>query len=177
MSRVARMPVPVPKGVEINLAAESISVKGPLGTLNQRLNTKVRISREGDELKFAAADESREAAALSGTYRALVFNMVTGVTKGFERKLALVGTGYRAQAQGANLNLSLGFSHPIVYRLPEGVKAETPTQTEILIKGSDRQKVGQVAAEIRGYKPPEPYKGKGVRYSDEKVALKEVKKK
>jgi large subunit ribosomal protein L6 len=171
------MPVPVPKGVEINLAAESISVKGPLGTLNQRLSTKVRISREGDELKFAAADESREAAALSGTYRALVFNMVTGVTKGFERKLALVGTGYRAQAQGTNLNLSLGFSHPIVYRLPEGVKAETPTQTEILIKGSDRQRVGQVAAEIRGYRPPEPYKGKGVRYSDEKVALKEVKKK
>jgi large subunit ribosomal protein L6 len=177
MSRVARMPVPVPKGVEINLAAESISVKGPLGTLNQRVSTKVRISREGDELKFAAADESREAAALSGTYRALVFNMVTGVTKGFERKLALVGTGYRAQAQGTNLNLSLGFSHPIVYRLPEGVKAETPTQTEILIKGSDRQRVGQVAAEIRGYRPPEPYKGKGVRYSDEKVALKEVKKK
>jgi large subunit ribosomal protein L6 len=171
------MPVPVPKGVEINLAAESISVKGPLGTLNQRLSTKVRISREGDELKFAAADDSREAAALSGTYRALVFNMVTGVTKGFERKLALVGTGYRAQAQGTNLNLSLGFSHPIVYRLPEGVKAETPTQTEILIKGSDRQRVGQVAAEIRGYRPPEPYKGKGVRYSDEKVALKEVKKK
>ena len=177
MSRVARMPVPVPKGVEVNLAAESISVKGPLGTLNQRVNTKVRISREGDELKFAAADESREAAALSGTYRALVSNMVTGVTKGFERKLALVGTGYRAQAQGTNLNLSLGFSHPIVYRLPDGVKAETPTQTEIVIKGSDRQKVGQVAAEIRGYKPPEPYKGKGVRYSDEKVALKEVKKK
>jgi large subunit ribosomal protein L6 len=171
------MPVPVPKGVEVNLAAESISVKGPLGTLNQRVNTKVRISREGDELKFAAADESREAAALSGTYRALVSNMVTGVTKGFERKLALVGTGYRAQAQGTNLNLSLGFSHPIVYRLPDGVKAETPTQTEIVIKGSDRQKVGQVAAEIRGYKPPEPYKGKGVRYSDEKVALKEVKKK
>ncbi len=177
MSRVARMPVPVPKGVEVNLAGEAISVKGPLGTLNQRLHAKVRISREGDELRFAAADESREASALSGTYRALVSNMVTGVTKGFERKLALVGTGYRAQAQGTNLNLSLGFSHPIVYRLPEGVKAETPTQTEILIKGSDRQKVGQVAAEIRGYKPPEPYKGKGVRYSDEKVALKEVKKK
>ncbi len=137
----------------------------------------MRISREGDELKFAAADETREALALSGTYRALVFNMVTGVTKGFERKLALVGTGYRAQAQGTNLNLSLGFSHPIVYRLPEGVKAETPTQTEILIKGSDRQRVGQVAAEIRSYRPPEPYKGKGVRYSDEKVALKEVKKK
>lgn len=177
MSRVARMPVPVPKGVEINLAAELISVKGPLGTLNQRVNPKVRITREGDELRFAAVDESREASALSGTFRALVSNMVTGVTKGFERKLALVGTGYRAQAQGTNLNLSLGFSHPVVYRLPEGVKAETPTQTEILIKGSDRQKVGQVAAEIRGYKPPEPYKGKGVRYSDETVALKEVKKK
>lgn len=177
MSRVARMPVPVPKGVEINLAAELISVKGPLGTLNQRVNPKVRITREGDQLRFAAADESREASALSGTFRALVSNMVTGVTKGFERKLALVGTGYRAQAQGTNLNLSLGFSHPVVYRLPEGVKAETPTQTEILIKGSDRQKVGQVAAEIRGYKPPEPYKGKGVRYSDETVALKEVKKK
>ncbi len=177
MSRVARMPVPVPKGVEINLAAELISVKGPLGTLNQRVNPKVRITREGDELRFAAADESREASALSGTFRALVSNMVTGVTKGFERKLALVGTGYRAQAQGTNLNLSLGFSHPVVYRLPEGVKAETPTQTEILIKGSDRQRVGQVAAEIRGYRPPEPYKGKGVRYSDETVALKEVKKK
>jgi large subunit ribosomal protein L6 len=171
------MPVPVPKGVEINLAAELISVKGPLGTLNQRVNPKVRITREGDELRFAAADESREASALSGTFRALVSNMVTGVTKGFERKLALVGTGYRAQAQGTNLNLSLGFSHPVVYRLPEGVKAETPTQTEILIKGSDRQRVGQVAAEIRGYRPPEPYKGKGVRYSDETVALKEVKKK
>jgi len=177
MSRVARMPVPVPKGVEINLAAELISVKGPLGTLNHRVNPKVRITREGDELRFAAADESREASALSGTFRALVSNMVTGVTKGFERKLALVGTGYRAQAQGTNLNLSLGFSHPVVYRLPEGVKAETPTQTEILIKGSDRQRVGQVAAEIRGYRPPEPYKGKGVRYSDETVALKEVKKK
>ncbi len=177
MSRVARMPVPVPKGVEINLAPELVSVKGPLGTLNQHVNLKVRITREGDELRFAAADESREASALSGTFRALVSNMVTGVTKGFERKLTLVGTGYRVQAQGTNLNLSLGFSHPVVYRLPEGVKAETPTQTEILIKGSDRQKVGQVAAEIRGYKPPEPYKGKGVRYSDETVALKEVKKK
>jgi large subunit ribosomal protein L6 len=171
------MPVPVPKGVDVNLAAESISIKGPLGTLHQRVNPLVRISREGEELRFAAADESREAAALSGTFRALVANMVTGVTKGFERRLALVGTGYRAQAQGVNLNLSLGFSHPIVYRLPEGVKAETPTQTEIVIKGSDRQKVGQVAAEIRGYKPPEPYKGKGVRYADEQVSLKEVKKK
>jgi len=171
------MPVPVPKGVEVTMAPESISIKGPLGTLNQRVNPLVRISRDGDTLLFAASDESHEASAMSGTYRALVSNMVTGVTKGFERKLALVGTGYRAQAQGTNLNLSLGFSHPIVYRLPDGVKAETPTQTEIIIKGSDRQKVGQVAAEIRAYKPPEPYKGKGVRYSDEKVALKEVKKK
>jgi large subunit ribosomal protein L6 len=177
MSRIARMPVPVPKGVDVNLAPDSISVKGPLGTLNQFVNPLVRITREGEELRFAAANESREAAALSGTFRALVANMVTGVTKGFERKLALVGTGYRAQAQGTNLNLSLGFSHPIVYKLPDGVKAETPTQTEIVIKGSDRQKVGQVAAEIRGYKPPEPYKGKGVRYADERVALKEVKKK
>jgi len=171
------MPVAVPKGVDVNLGTDSVSIKGPLGTLNQAINPLVRISREGEELKFAAADESRAAAAMSGTYRALVANMVNGVTKGFERRLTLVGTGYRAQAQGANLNLSLGFSHPVVYKLPDGVKAETPTQTEIVIKGSDRQKVGQVAAEIRAYKPPEPYKGKGVRYSDEQVALKEVKKK
>lgn len=177
MSRVARMPVPVPKGVDVNLAPEAISVKGPLGSLAQQINPLVLITREGDELRFAGADESRAAQALSGTFRALVNNMVTGVTKGFERRLMLVGTGYRAQAQGANLNLSLGFSHPVVYKLPDGVKAETPTQTEIVIKGSDRQKVGQVAAEIRAYKPPEPYKGKGVRYSDESVALKEVKKK
>jgi len=171
------MPVPVPKGVDVNLAPEAISVKGPLGSLAQQINPLVLITREGDELRFAGADESRAAQALSGTFRALVNNMVTGVTKGFERRLMLVGTGYRAQAQGANLNLSLGFSHPVVYKLPDGVKAETPTQTEIVIKGSDRQKVGQVAAEIRAYKPPEPYKGKGVRYSDESVALKEVKKK
>lgn len=177
MSRVARMPVAVPKGVDINLGTDVVSIKGPLGTLNQAINPLVRIVREGEELKFSAADESRAAAAMSGTYRALVANMVNGVTKGFERKLTLVGTGYRAAAQGGNLNLSLGFSHPVVYKLPEGVKAETPTQTEIVIKGSDRQKVGQVAAEIRAYKPPEPYKGKGVRYSDEQVALKEVKKK
>jgi len=177
MSRVARMPVAVPKGVDVNLGTDNVSIKGPLGTLNQAINPLVRISREGEELKFSAADESRAAGAMSGTYRALVANMVNGVTKGFERRLTLVGTGYRAQAQGTNLNLSLGFSHPVVYKLPDGVKAETPTQTEIVIKGSDRQKVGQVAAEIRAYKPPEPYKGKGVRYSDEQVALKEVKKK
>jgi len=176
-SRVARIPIPVPAGVDVQLSVDSISVKGPLGTLTQRVNPLVRITRNGAELVFEAADESRDARAMSGTYRALVANMVTGVSKGFEKKLNLVGTGYRAQAQGTNLNLSLGFSHPVVYKLPEGVKAETPVQTEILIKGSDRQKVGQVAAEIRAFRPPEPYKGKGVRYSTEVVALKEVKKK
>ena len=177
MSRVAKMPVTLPVGVEAKLSAESISIKGPQGNLVQRLNALVRIQHEGSTLRFAAANESRESHALSGTFRALVANMVNGVTTGFQKKLLLVGTGYRAQSQGANLNLSLGFSHPVVYKLPEGVKAETPTQTEIVIKGADRQKVGQVAAEIRAHRPPEPYKGKGVRYSDEVVALKEVKKK
>lgn len=177
MSRVARMPVELPAGVDVQVSAEAITVKGALGTLTQQANPLVRITRDGATLGFEAADESREARAMSGTFRALVANMVTGVSKGFEKKLTLVGTGYRAQAQGANLNLSLGFSHPVVHRLPDGVKAETPTQTEILIKGADRQKVGQVAAEIRAYRPPEPYKGKGVRYSTETVILKEVKKK
>lgn len=177
MSRVAKMPVALPSGVEAQLSADTISIKGPQGNLTQRLSALVRVAREGDQLTFAAANDSRESHALSGTYRALVANMVSGVTSGFQKKLTLVGTGYRAQSQGASLNLSLGFSHPVVYKLPEGVKAETPTQTEILIKGADRQKVGQVAAEIRAYRPPEPYKGKGVRYSDEVVALKEVKKK
>ncbi|MEK9720346.1 MAG: 50S ribosomal protein L6 [Quisquiliibacterium sp.] len=177
MSRVARMPVEVPAGVDVQISPELITVKGSLGTLSQRANPLVSITREGSVLGFEAVDESRQARALSGTFRALVSNMVVGVSKGFERKLTLVGTGYRAQAQGNSLNLSLGFSHPVVYKLPEGVKAETPAQTEILIKGADRQKVGQVAAEIRAFRPPEPYKGKGVRYSDETVILKEVKKK
>ena len=177
MSRVAKVPVAVPAGVDVELADGVITVKGALGTLTQKINPLVAITREGAELLFKAADESRSASAMSGTFRALVANMVQGVTKGFEKKLQLVGTGYRAQAQGANLNLSLGFSHPVVYKLPEGVTAATPTQVEIIIKGSDRQRVGQVAAEIRAYKSPEPYKGKGVRYSDEKVVLKEVKKK
>ncbi|MCL4748364.1 MAG: 50S ribosomal protein L6 [Burkholderiaceae bacterium] len=177
MSRVAKMPVNLPAGVNAKLSADSISIKGPQGNLVQRLNALVRIQHEGSTLSFQAAQESRESHALSGTFRALVANMVSGVTTGFQKKLLLVGTGFRAQSQGANLNLSLGFSHPVVYRLPEGVKAETPTQTEIVIKGADRQKVGQVAAEIRAHRPPEPYKGKGVRYSDEVVALKEVKKK
>jgi len=177
MSRVAKVPVVVPAGVDVQLADGVITVKGSLGTLTQKINPLVVITREGAELLFKAADESRGASAMSGTFRALVANMVQGVTKGFEKKLQLVGTGYRAQAQGASLNLSLGFSHPVVYKLPDGVTAATPTQSEIIIKGSDRQRVGQVAAEIRAYKSPEPYKGKGVRYSDEKVVLKEVKKK
>ena len=177
MSRVAKVPVAVPAGVDVQLADGVITVKGSLGTLTQKINPLVAITREGAELLFKAADESRGASAMSGTFRALVANMVQGVTKGFEKKLQLVGTGYRGQAQGASLNLSLGFSHPVVYKLPDGVTAATPTQSEIIIKGSDRQRVGQVAAEIRAYKSPEPYKGKGVRYSDEKVVLKEVKKK
>jgi len=177
MSRVARMPVAVPGGVDVSMGNGTITVKGPQGTLTQSVNPLVTITREGAELKFAASDESREARAMSGTYRALVANMVHGVSKGFERKLNLVGVGYRAQAQGASLNLSLGFSHPVVHVMPDGVKCETPTQTEILIKGADKQKVGQVAAEVRAYKSPEPYKGKGVRYADEVVIIKETKKK
>ena len=177
MSRVARMPVAVPGGVDVSMGNGTITVKGPQGTLTQSVNPLVTITREGAELKFAASDESREARAISGTYRALVANMVHGVSKGFERKLNLVGVGYRAQAQGASLNLSLGFSHPVVHVMPDGVKCETPTQTEILIKGADKQKVGQVAAEVRAYKSPEPYKGKGVRYADEVVIIKETKKK
>jgi large subunit ribosomal protein L6 len=177
MSRVAKVPVAVPAGVDVQLADGAITVKGPLGTLTQAVNPLVAITREGSELRLAAVGESREAAAMSGTYRALVANMVAGVSKGFEKKLTLVGVGYRAQAQGSALNLSLGFSHPVVHQMPAGVTVTTPTQTEILIKGADRQKVGQVAAEVRGYKPPEPYKGKGVRYADEVVVIKETKKK
>jgi large subunit ribosomal protein L6 len=177
MSRVAKNPVPVPANVDVQISDDVITVKGPLGTLTQRINPLVTIVRDGGHLKFAAVGETREAVAMSGTYRALVANMVQGSSKGFERKLNLVGVGYRAQAQGASLNLSLGFSHPVVHRMPEGVKVETPTQTEILIKGTDKQKVGQVAAEVRAYRPPEPYKGKGVRYSDEVVVIKETKKK
>jgi len=177
MSRVARMPIPVPAGADVQIADGAITVKGPLGILRQVINPLVTIVREGAELKVAAVGESREARAMSGTYRALVANMVQGVSKGFERKLTLVGVGYRAQAQGASLNLSLGFSHPVVHAMPEGVVCTTPTQTEILIKGADKQRVGQVAAEVRAYKPPEPYKGKGVRYADEVVVIKETKKK
>jgi large subunit ribosomal protein L6 len=177
MSRVGKMPVALPKGAEATITAEQITVKGPLGTLSQPLTGLVNIKNDNGTLSFEAANESREANAMSGTLRALVNNMVNGVTKGFEKKLNLVGVGFRAQAQGDKLNLSLGFSHPVVHQMPAGVKCETPSQTEILIKGIDRQSVGQVAAEVRAYRSPEPYKGKGVRYSDEVVILKETKKK
>ena len=177
MSRIAKYPVDLPKGVETNFAAEVLYVKGPMGSLSQAIHQSVKIVKEGDTLTFHPADESALANAMSGTMRALVANMVTGVTKGFERKLTLVGVGYRAQAQGDKLNLTLGFSHPVVHSMPVGVKCETPTQTEILIKGTNKQQVGQVAAEVRAYRPPEPYKGKGVRYADEKVVIKETKKK
>jgi len=177
MSRIGNLPVVLPKGVDVTLAKDQISVKGPLGTLTQPLSGSVEVSREGDQLVFKSRDESIQTNAMSGTLRALVSNMVAGVTKGYEKKLQLVGVGYRAQAQGDKLNLTLGFSHPVVHRMPKGVKVETPAQTEIVIKGIDKQIVGQVAAEVRGYRPPEPYKGKGVRYSDERVVLKETKKK
>jgi len=177
MSRIAKFPVALPKGVEATLAAEALSIKGPLGTLSQRLRGDVKIEKDGDKLVFKALDESDEANAMSGTLRALAANMVLGVTKGFEKRLTLVGVGYRAQAQGDKLNLALGFSHPVVHAMPKGVKVETPTQTEIVIKGLDKQLVGQVAAEVRAYRAPEPYKGKGVRYSNEQVILKETKKK
>jgi large subunit ribosomal protein L6 len=177
MSRIANYPVVLPEKVEVSLGHNEISVKGPLGTLTQRLSPRVKIERVENRLEFKVNDNSRQANALSGTARALVANMVAGVTKGFEKKLNLVGVGYRAQAQGDKLNLTLGFSHPVVHPLPAGVKAETPTQTEIIIKGTDKQAVGQVAAEIRRYRAPEPYKGKGVRYAGEQIVLKETKKK
>jgi len=178
MSRVAKNPVVVPAGVELNVGTQGlISVKGPLGNLLHQFNADVLIEKDGDKVLFKPANASQQAGAMSGTARAVVANMVLGVSKGFEKKLLLVGVGYRAQAQGALLNLSLGFSHPVAHKMPDGVKVETPTQTEILIKGIDKQKVGQVAAEVRAYRKPEPYKGKGVRYADEVIVLKETKKK
>ena len=177
MSRVAKNPIVVPSGVEITLAASEISVKGPMGSMKQTLSSDVSVVREGDTLLCKAQNGTKQANAMSGTLRALLANMVHGVTKGFERKLTLVGVGYRAQAAGDTLNLTLGFSHPVSYKMPDGVKVETPSQTEIVLKSSSKQKVGQVAAEIRAFREPEPYKGKGVRYSDEVVILKETKKK
>jgi large subunit ribosomal protein L6 len=177
MSRVGKSPITVPAGVEVTIGAEQIVVKGPNGSVSLDAQPKVNVVLDNGILTFAVADESREANALSGTMRALANNAVIGVTKGFERKLNLVGVGYRAQVQGDKINLSLGFSHPVVHQLPAGVTAVMPTQTEIVIKGINKQVVGQEAAKVRGYRPPEPYKGKGVRYSDEVVILKETKKK
>jgi large subunit ribosomal protein L6 len=177
MSRIAKNPIPVPSGVDVQIGVEQISVKGPKGHLHLVPHPLVKVDRDGEELKVTAQDESQTAVAMSGTIRALVNNMVTGVSVGFERKLTIVGVGYRAQIQGGKLNLTLGFSHPVIYDVPENVEVETPSQTEILIKGPDKQKVGQVAAEIRSYRPPEPYKGKGVRYADEHVVRKQAKKK
>lgn len=177
MSRIAKYPVVVPSGVEVTMSANEITVKGALGTLKQALTSDVSVVREGDNLQCAAANDSKQASAMSGTVRALIANMVKGVSQGFEKKLTLVGVGYRAQAKGDVLSLALGFSHPVEHPMPAGIKVETPTQTEILIKGISKQQVGQVAAEVRAYRSPEPYKGKGVRYSDEVVAIKETKKK
>ena len=177
MSRIGNFPVELPANVEVQLSPGEISVKGPLGTLTQSLSAQITVERVENRLQVKVADSSTAANAMSGTVRALLANMVQGVTKGYERKLTLVGVGYRAQAQGDKLNLTLGFSHPVLHQMPKGIKVETPTQTEIMIKGIDKQVVGQVAAEVRAYRSPEPYKGKGVRYSDETVVLKETKKK
>jgi len=177
MSRIANKPVTVPAAVEISMSGQQLTVKGPKGTLEQQMHGLVEVTHENGELSFKARDGSKAANALTGTMRSVANNMVIGVSDGFEKKLELIGVGYRAQAKGNVLNLTLGFSHPVDHELPAGVTAETPTQTEILIRGTDKQQVGQVAAEIRAYRPPEPYKGKGVRYSDEVVIRKEAKKK
>lgn len=177
MSRVAKNPIVLPQGVQLTLSGAEISIKGPLGSISMAANPAVVIEQQGDTLLCKPVEGVANAGAMSGTVRAIVANMVSGVSKGFERKLTLVGVGYRAQAQGDVLNLSLGFSHPVVHKMPVGIKCETPTQTEVVIKGVDKQLVGQVAAEVRAYRSPEPYKGKGVRYSDEVVVLKETKKK
>ncbi|HTE41342.1 MAG TPA: 50S ribosomal protein L6 [Steroidobacteraceae bacterium] len=177
MSRVAKQPVPLPQGVTATLAANNVTIKGAKGTLSLSLRDGITVKQEGSELQVQKANDSRELDMAAGSTRAHLANLVQGVSKGFERKLELVGVGYRAAAQGKNLNLTLGFSHPVVFVAPEGITIETPSQTEIIVKGSDRQKVGQAAANIRAYRPPEPYKGKGVRFAGEKIELKEAKKK
>jgi large subunit ribosomal protein L6 len=178
MSRVAKQPVPVPQGVTATITAESVTIKGSKGTLSLSINGRhVKVVQDGDVLKVEKATQAKEADMVAGSTRAHLANIVHGVSKGYERKLELVGVGYRAQAQGKNLNLTLGFSHPVVYAAPEGITIETPSQTEILVKGADVQRVGQVCADIRSFRPPEPYKGKGVRYAGEKIELKEAKKK
>jgi len=177
MSRVGKMPIAVPQGVDVAVSADQVTVKGAKGSLSRTISGLVTIRKDGAVINVAPANESAAADAMSGTTRALLANMVTGVSRGFEKKLSLVGVGFRAQAQGDKLNLQIGFSHPVVKDMPAGVKVATPTQTEIVISGPDRQAVGQVAAEVRAIRPPEPYKGKGIRYADERVVLKETKKK
>ena len=176
MSRVGKMPLTLPQGVDVSITADQVTVKGANGTLSRKLNPLVVVKKEGAVVNVVAANDSTEADAMSGTMRALLANMVGGVTKGFEKKLNLVGVGFRAQAQGQKLNLQIGFSHPVSKDMPAGIKVACPTQTEIVISGADRQVVGQIAAEVRAIRPPEPYKGKGIRYSDERVVLKETKK-
>lgn len=177
MSRVAKKPIPVPKGVEVQIGEAAVSVKGPAGQLQFVPHALVRVEKEDGQVRIGVREQNSTAWMMAGTARATIANMVTGVSKGFERKLSIVGVGYRAQAQGQKLNLTLGFSHPVVYEIPAGIKVETPSQTEITIKGADRQQVGQVAADIRRYRRPEPYKGKGIRLVGEKISLKQAKKK
>jgi len=177
MSRVAKKPIELPSGIEVTVKGQSLTVKGGKGSLDHRVHRSVKVEQDGNVLTFAPRDGSKSANALAGTTRALVSNMVTGVSAGFEKKLQLIGVGYRAQAQGKSLNLTLGFSHPVEYPVPEGITIETPSQTEIVVRGTDKQQVGQVAAEIRAYRRPEPYKGKGVKYADEIIVRKEAKKK
>jgi large subunit ribosomal protein L6 len=177
MSRIAKAPVELPSGVEFSQSGNVVTMKGSKGTLSLELNSEVELAQEDNALLVKPRSGSRFATAIAGTMRSLLANMAQGVSEGFERKLELVGVGYRAKAQGKTLNLTLGFSHPVVHEVPEGVTVETPSQTEIFVRGADKQQVGQVAAEIRGYRPPEPYKGKGVRYADERVVIKEAKKK
>jgi large subunit ribosomal protein L6 len=177
MSRIAKYPVELPQGVEFNLSGTVVSIKGGNGTLSMELNSEVELGQEDNMVTVKPRSGSRFSTAIAGTTRALLANMVEGVTKGFEKKLELKGVGYRANTEGKKLNLTLGFSHPVVFQVPEGITIETPSQTEVIVKGNDKQKVGQVAAEIRHFRPPEPYKGKGVRYSDERVVIKEAKKK
>ena len=177
MSRVGKLPVTIPAGVDVSIKEDQISVKGTGGTLQLAQNSLVKVVNDAGKLNFQPANDSREADAMTGTIRQLVNNMVVGVTKGFEKKLSLIGVGYKAQATGAKLNLAVGYSHPVNIDMPAGIAVATPTPTEIVIKGADRQRVGQIAAEIRAIRPPEPYKGKGIRYSDEKITIKETKKK
>ncbi len=177
MSRVAKAPVELPQGVEFSQSGTTVSVKGGNGTLSLELNSEVELALEGTTVTVTPRSGSRFSSAIAGTTRALLANMVEGVTKGFEKKLELKGVGYRAILEGKKLNLTLGFSHPVSYEAPEGITIETPSQTEVIVRGNDKQKVGQVAADIRRFRPPEPYKGKGVRYADERVVIKEAKKK